>query len=228
MANDYNGVQRGTLNADLRNQITKLGLVYRLMTQFTAFVAVEERTVTTEGGQPRRIEVPVEMPTGVSHEGVFGSGNEVAAAAHPQAMALGAMRSMPRTAEFRRKPTGSYLPTPSTASVDQRQEAVAERDAAKVVVADRNRRPGAPKLHPDLAAALASPTTAKAAFLVNGKAEIRVYLNLQDAPTLQALRALGLEVVRHETANQLVIGRIDLTKLQALSEHAAVRYISPR
>ena len=42
------------------------------MTQFTSFVAVEEMTVT-DGGQPRRIDVPVEMPEGVSHEGVFGA-----------------------------------------------------------------------------------------------------------------------------------------------------------
>jgi len=42
------------------------------MTQFTSFVAVEE-TVRTEGGVPRRIDVPVEMPSGVSYEGIFGS-----------------------------------------------------------------------------------------------------------------------------------------------------------
>jgi biopolymer transport protein TolQ len=29
----------------------------------------------TEGGRPRRIDVPVEMPEGVSHEGVFGANN---------------------------------------------------------------------------------------------------------------------------------------------------------
>jgi hypothetical protein len=34
-------------------------------------VAVEEMTITT-GGEPRRIEVPVEIPDGVSYEGVFG------------------------------------------------------------------------------------------------------------------------------------------------------------
>lgn len=36
-----------------------------------AFVAVEEMTVT-DGGAPRKIDVPVEMPEGVSHELVFG------------------------------------------------------------------------------------------------------------------------------------------------------------
>jgi Ca-activated chloride channel homolog len=56
---------------EIRDAITNLGLEYRLMTQFTSFVAVEERIVT-DGGQPRKIEVPVELPEGVSYEGVFG------------------------------------------------------------------------------------------------------------------------------------------------------------
>ena len=41
------------------------------MTQYTSFVAVEER-ILTDGTTPRRVEVPVEMPEGVSHQGVFG------------------------------------------------------------------------------------------------------------------------------------------------------------
>jgi hypothetical protein len=41
------------------------------MTPYTSFVAVEERVVT-EGGKPRRVQVPVEMPSGVSYQGVFG------------------------------------------------------------------------------------------------------------------------------------------------------------
>ena len=42
------------------------------MTQFTSFVAVEEQVVTKDG-KPQRVEVPVEMPEGVSYEGVFGN-----------------------------------------------------------------------------------------------------------------------------------------------------------
>ncbi|MGA2435174.1 MAG: VIT domain-containing protein [Bryobacteraceae bacterium] len=78
MGQDYGGAQRGAMRADLREAITGLGLDYRLMTQFTSFVAVEEM-VTTEGGQPHRVEVPVEMPEGVSYEGVFGNGINAAA-----------------------------------------------------------------------------------------------------------------------------------------------------
>jgi Ca-activated chloride channel homolog len=70
---DFQGLQRGNMRSDLAAQITRLGLDYRLMTPFTSFVAVEEKMVTEGGGPPRRIEVPVEMPEGMSYPGVFGA-----------------------------------------------------------------------------------------------------------------------------------------------------------
>ena len=71
MSQDYKGIQEGNPKPKVRKAITQLGLDYRLMTQFTSFVAVEE-LIITEGGQPRRVEVPVELPDGVSYEGIFG------------------------------------------------------------------------------------------------------------------------------------------------------------
>jgi TonB family protein len=71
MSQDYEGIQKDDPRPEVREAITQIGLEFRLMTQFTSFVAVEETTVT-DGGQPRRIDVPVEMPEGVSREGVFG------------------------------------------------------------------------------------------------------------------------------------------------------------
>jgi len=72
MSQDYTGTQYGVPRADVTEQVTQLGLDYRLMTQFTSFVAVEEMTIT-DGGEPRRVEVPVEIPEGVSHDGVLGT-----------------------------------------------------------------------------------------------------------------------------------------------------------
>ncbi|MBD0373543.1 MAG: VWA domain-containing protein [Pyrinomonadaceae bacterium] len=66
MSKDYSGAQQGNMKDGLKETITQLGLEYRLMTQFTSFVAVEEMVVT-DGGQPRRVEVPVELPEGVSN-----------------------------------------------------------------------------------------------------------------------------------------------------------------
>ena len=72
MAQDYNGAQQGEMKPELKETITTLGLEYGLMTQFTSFVAVEEMIVT-DGGQPRRIDVPVEVPEGVNREAVDNS-----------------------------------------------------------------------------------------------------------------------------------------------------------
>jgi len=67
MAQDFQGMQSGNMRADLKDTITQLGVEYRLMTQFTSFVAVEE-IVVTDGGQPRRLDVPLEAPEGVETE----------------------------------------------------------------------------------------------------------------------------------------------------------------
>src|SRR5713101_6936197 len=71
MSQDFKGVQQGVMKDDVKQAVVQLGLDFRLMTQFTSFVAVEEMIVT-DGGQPRRIDVPVEVPEGVNREGVFG------------------------------------------------------------------------------------------------------------------------------------------------------------
>jgi len=72
MSQDFKGAQQGTMGEDVKQAITQLGLDYRLMTQFTSFVAVEE-IVVTDGGQPRRIDVPVEVPEGVNRETAYPS-----------------------------------------------------------------------------------------------------------------------------------------------------------
>src|SRR5713226_2905055 len=72
MSQDFKGAQQGNMKEDVKQAVTQLGLDYRLMTQFTSFVAVEEMIVT-DGGQPRRIDVPVEVPEGVNREAVSGA-----------------------------------------------------------------------------------------------------------------------------------------------------------
>jgi Ca-activated chloride channel family protein len=67
MSQDYTGAQGGRMRDDLREAVTNLGLEYGLMTQFTSFVAVEEMTLT-DGGVPRRVDVPVELPEGMAEQ----------------------------------------------------------------------------------------------------------------------------------------------------------------
>jgi Ca-activated chloride channel family protein len=56
---------------ELVEKVTQLGLTFRLMTQWTSFVAVEEKVVNVDG-KPQTVVQPVEMPEDVSYEGVFG------------------------------------------------------------------------------------------------------------------------------------------------------------
>ncbi|NEP08798.1 MAG: after-VIT domain-containing protein [Symploca sp. SIO2C1] len=52
--------------------VTKTALSYRLLSQYTAFVAVSEEVRVEPDGTTRRVQVPVELPEGVSYEGIFG------------------------------------------------------------------------------------------------------------------------------------------------------------
>lgn len=61
----------GKSPGDTPAKVTALALEYRLMSAYTSFVAVEQRVVNI-GGQQRTVSVPVEMPEGVSYEGIFG------------------------------------------------------------------------------------------------------------------------------------------------------------
>src|SRR5437667_2408921 len=76
MSQDFKGAQQGTMQDEVKQAVTQLGLDYRLMTQFTSFVAVEEMIVT-DGGQPRRIDVPVEVPEGVNRATAYGQERQI-------------------------------------------------------------------------------------------------------------------------------------------------------
>ncbi|MGF1537054.1 MAG: VIT domain-containing protein [Elainellaceae cyanobacterium] len=52
--------------------VTQTALDYRLLSAYTAFVAVSEEVRVDPDGTRRRVEVPVALPEGVSYEGVFG------------------------------------------------------------------------------------------------------------------------------------------------------------
>ncbi len=89
MHQDLQGVQNGTINPDLKKQITDLGVQYHLMTQFTSFVAIDQSAVT-KPGPAQTVDVPVEMPDGVSY-----------AAGGNQMMSVGAAAPAPMRAAYK-------------------------------------------------------------------------------------------------------------------------------
>ncbi len=60
-------------SAATREEITRIALAHRLMSPYTAFVAVD-RSRTTAGGEAKKVAVPVEVPDGLHATGEGGGG----------------------------------------------------------------------------------------------------------------------------------------------------------
>ena len=262
MSQDYTAAQRGQLPDDLREAVIGLGLEYGLMTQFTSFVAVEELTLT-DGGEPRRIEVPVELPEGMEQPqalelnqlgyigggAVGGSANFVmqrsgssvykVAPNSPPNVSL-SVQALPAKG---RKPAPPSNPGPAgkpdanksahlgSAEVVRIDDAAAS-DETKLVALDVALRA---KLHPSLLAIVgrlktpdAKPGEDESKFVREGKAEVQVWLTEKTPEVLAQLKALGFELLLDPQSAKLVIGRVPLEKLSALTELKAVRYVSPQ
>lgn len=357
MRQDYAGIQNDNPDCNIYEMITQLGLEFRLMTQFTSFVAVEEMTIT-EGGVPRRIDVPIELPEGTFGEGVdvdeeddepqpsqqkVSTRTELIARMNTSTKApekvssnaskippvrksvptiVGASNSaaaapMPSPSNFPRAISGGVLngkavslPKPAYPQIAKSAN-VSGSVAVQVTVDERGRVISAQPIsgHPLLKAAAAnaasqskfSPTmlsgqpvrvtgtivynfdaNGKAIsisnnvgeninvtkpltpeeqkrreilnklhpaiymlieqvkakqfqtvqdeikFVINGKAEIQVWLNDKLPEAIEELKQLGFEIILDPKFSSMVIGRITLEKLEALSELKSVRYIAPQ
>jgi Ca-activated chloride channel family protein len=61
MGEDMEGMQTGNMKSELREEITQLGIQFKLMTQFTSFVAVDE-VIFTGPDPAQRVDVPAGAP----------------------------------------------------------------------------------------------------------------------------------------------------------------------
>lgn len=72
MSEDWFGAQQGTVNKEIKDEIVATALKHHIMTQYTSFVAVDNSR-KTDGDKATKTDVPIEMPDGVSEQGVFGN-----------------------------------------------------------------------------------------------------------------------------------------------------------
>ncbi len=267
MSQDFKGAQQGNMQDEVKQAITQLGLDYRLMTQFTSFVAVEEMIVT-DGGQPRRIDVPVEVPEGVNRAGVFGEerpSGTVTSSNGRSLQSFAQLASMPASAQTvtitrsgstpakanRAGSSGGGIaggttgasastvngaPPPSRASSTFVIDGVSEGDTLRTLSPEEQKRTQLKaKFHPTVLAVIdrlkdskASPGPDEAKFIRNGKAEVQIWLTEKSDETMARLKELGFEVVLDPKTAKLVIGRLPIEKLAALSELKFVRYVAPQ
>jgi len=201
MSRDWAGLQaRHPGASEYEPEITRLGLEFALMTQFTSFVAVEEKTVT-KGGKPVVVEVPVEMPEGVSHQGVFGTGGnaemaQMRAAASPMGVAYKSMAPML-----------------------SRDQAVAPRSLPAVLKEK--------KLDSSLATLVAGQPAAAGLKMQNGRVAVEVWLNDASDEVLAKLKAMGFEPIGTPKVAKIRVGWIRIEKLRELETLTGVVSVLP-
>jgi len=232
----------GTMRPELKEAITGLGLEFRLMTAFTSFVAVEEMIVT-EGGQPRRVDVPVEVPEGVNRATVFGPEQPMRAfqsvaafsrAPMRRSVSRGVIGGAPKEKQVRGGGGGGGVGGANSPAPIVMADAADEVVRVDLTPEEKKRQQLLGKLHPSLVAVVerlqgkvaAWPSEAK--FVRDGKAELQVWLTEKSPEALAALRQLGFEVVLDPKTSKLVIGRLPIENLKKLSELGFVRYVVPQ
>jgi Ca-activated chloride channel family protein len=236
MMRDMGALQGGTFPEDLKSQITNLGIEFRLMTQFTSFVAVEEMTVTV-GGEPATITVPVEMPDGVSYEGVFGAprmgGLVVAGGGFGGGAALSGKRG-----SWNFGLAGRARRAPAQPAAGQQvavaRERLAEADEEDALATQRPPEPG-----DKLAEALRGLAekvekegtdgnlTVGKLRVIDWKVDVMIFLADTSPQTLKAMKDLGFVQTGESKAVTLLIGTIDVRKLEDLAKVAAVIRVKP-
>lgn len=229
------GIQSGTPDDDIKQAITKLGMDYRLMTQFTSFVAVEELTMTRDG-EPVKVQVPVEMPQGVSYEGVFGERFGAGAVAQLQSLGY-AGSSSTRT----RRAVGKSVPAATRGYYEEgrftdgdglgkREPVAAIEQNMELTPEEKRERLLAVKLAKDLhglAGKLDEHGNYSEGKLKVTSSRVEVTVNLADLSeeTMKTLKDLGFEVLAGTRTAKLVIGIIDVEHLEDLALLAGVRRV---
>ncbi len=235
MNQDLANAQAGKPDPGIKEKIVGLGMNFRLMTQYTSFVAVEEKVVTI-GGQPRTVAVPVEMPEGVSYEGVFGEGSRRFRAAGRR----GVMAGLPMKLSLARPVAGPARGAMALEASDidaarvMRQNLKGRikeiRGDTKLTENEKKVKIAELKLAEELQHLEAKldkdGNYSKGRVTVrNGKIEVAVYLTDMSDKTFDALKGMGFTKILDSGAVKMVLGTIEGSKLVDLAQLDEVRRI---
>jgi Ca-activated chloride channel family protein len=225
MSRDLRALQSGEFPEALREEVVEVALAHRLLTQFTSFVAVEEKIVN-EGGLQRTVTVPVEMPQGVTYEGVFGERADGALYSAP----MGRVRRYIDVGRLNRGNGGGrtrgmrseqlralgYV-EPAARPVEEESEQKEEADLSDAAKG---------RLAPELQALVEGQGASPLLDLVAGRVRVRVVVAQGLTPELiAALEKAGVRITLRSGAS--AVGRIAVEQLGELAELGFVTRIEP-
>jgi Ca-activated chloride channel family protein len=250
MSQDWSGLQTGNIKPEVQNEITQLGLSYKLMTQFTSFVAVEERIVTTNG-KPTRVEVPVEMPEGVSYEGIFGNEGDKLAATNGRSFlySAGAIGGANHGAFKKVLPQvatpaagiasgsgggiapsiGGPIPAPPPSAATVTTKLQMQPEPSPMLNAPPNDRA---LLESKLSPAVLErfdcwkKQASGCKLAPDGTADVQLFLTENSAAVIDQLKALGLQISQIRKKERLVIARVPIDKLTDVANLRQIKFVS--
>jgi len=239
MSQDWNGIQSG--NSKYKAEIVQVGLEHSLATQYTSFVAVEERTVVSDG-KPVKVEVPVELPEGVSPLAVpvdrlQGYAKLGASAGSGVGGGFGGGAYTYRTKQLAPpspSPTSGLVSNETvevTADAPTVETSLADVEKAKKPGKDAARKRAEAKLSPELLTmyhcAVARGVSTATSTCKAAPAQIKVAVDLTQltAGLDRKLAAAGLKIISGSGTKQL-IGTIVPAQLKQLAQIAEVKSIS--
>jgi Ca-activated chloride channel family protein len=197
----------GQFNGEGKNvaeEITQLGLDFSLMTDYTSFVAVEERVVNI-GGKQRTIRVPVEMTDGVSYQGSLGMETSI----RYYRTGAGPRRGAGGGGFGGGGGGGGGLPA-GQANAPSSFGSIADSDSAGLRVV---RKPE-DKIDKKLKS-------------VKGKLEVQVWLTKWDDALITKLTGHGLKIELKDKKLMIVFGTVEANKLLELAKLEDVQRIGP-
>ncbi|GMV94111.1 MAG: hypothetical protein AMXMBFR82_38890 [Candidatus Hydrogenedentota bacterium] len=221
MAADWLGMQAGQPKPGIKQDIIDLGLDFSLVTQYTSFVAVEERVVN-ENGRPRTVQVPVEMPDGVSYEGVFGDRDDGAMLMGRAAGAVPQSAPMAASKGIRLESSAPMAPSEGEVAADEAvgQEVLPESETRVLS-----------KLSPELrglAAKVRNGNYTEGVVKVrNGIVRVFVKVEKIDLETARAIRDAGGKVVAEMHSENTLYVAIPVELLETLAALDFVKAVLP-
>lgn len=224
---DLMGIQRGIPRKEIKEQIVKVALAHNLVTQFTSFVAVEE-TVVTKDGKPVKVTVPVELPDGMSREGIFG--NKTGTTHAPGKTTVGA--SYPMSMQSRPVESKSKWAPSVPGAADTFHRGTIKPTGIVVAESDMKREAVVSKLSPDLVDLLKMKNrpadySKDQMSVKEGKITVQVWLRKMNDKLIELLAEKGLKIVFKATTGKMIIGEISVDRLEDLAKIEEIKFIEP-
>ncbi|MCH8275594.1 MAG: VWA domain-containing protein [Armatimonadetes bacterium] len=231
MRRDWIGQHEQNPKDSLREKIIALALEHNIMSQYTSFVAVEQRVVNV-GGKLRTVRVPVEMPEGVSYAGIFGdrgraillkSGGRSAGFGYGAAGAAGkgggglagAGRTAPPTLGAKFKVTAGHS-TDEFFGLDYKSAKKREEELLAQMKPEERRK-----------YLYETRVAEKLREVKSGEVEVQVWLKEWKDEDIAKLKKLGLKVDDKDESLKILFGTCDAKVLIELAQIESVRRIAP-